>query len=291
MIKTRQRKLGHLTFDCLNIPDFDQAFGGHTKKAIMDLLPDLRSLSLNDIAVPAMFMEKLPSLQCFQLCNVELACQTSKSHVPPPIFTAASTVMADINSLEEIHRFYQRSQQPLPAYVNLTLDVSLPSQAPLTNLLSGSIQSLRAMTFGATSLLDPSNVQLEFGEFEKLTNIRLKRNTLVSQSGRSVLNLLNSCLAPAAAFLASASSPSNLVDVTVDIDIYGAVEKTDDWEETISVAKPIDELGSNRLLAQHPKLKSITIIIFASYIKVKSDQEQAEGNLPPVLEDVIGGYI
>ncbi|KAF9528627.1 hypothetical protein CPB83DRAFT_883358 [Crepidotus variabilis] len=39
MIKTRQRKLGHLEISCNRAPDFDQAFGQRTRHAILDLIP------------------------------------------------------------------------------------------------------------------------------------------------------------------------------------------------------------------------------------------------------------
>ncbi|KAF9528230.1 hypothetical protein CPB83DRAFT_932127 [Crepidotus variabilis] len=258
LIKTRQRKLDVLRIECSRLPDFDQAFGRRTKQAIMDLLPEIHSLTLNDMAVPATIMEKLPPLQSFHARNLWLASRVSVSQAPPPAFTDTSDVSIDVHSLWEIHQFYQRSRQPPPAYVNLMVD-ALPVQKD--------------------DLTDTIRILVEFHRFKNLTTIRLNHNNFILASDCDVLCLLKTWLEFGTMLLGTASSPSSLTNINIEINYFNIARGLGDFNKTTEILafmQHIDEFHPTKLVNRHPNLESIQVKV-ASPVLNQAESQYVSG--------------
>ncbi|KAF9524262.1 hypothetical protein CPB83DRAFT_910037 [Crepidotus variabilis] len=277
IFKMHQRKLVHLRIYCRNAPVFDQAFGQHTQRAILDLIPAVHSLTLSDMVVPATVIEKIPPLRYFNIHSVRLASGRSMSQAPL-IFSNISEVLIDDISLKEIQQFYRRSGLPPPAYVNVVINT--PSSLPdyhiqLSDGLSGSTQSLQMFTLKMVHSRTPPSAEhiiLDFGMFKKLTTLKVKWAIQMDKEHRSwgFLEKISSYLSLFGTILGYSSSLSSLVKAEIEIICYG---NPDDYEEVISSTKPVGGLDPIDLLGRYPKLKLITIAIISSLFNDKQKNE------------------
>ncbi|KAF9524261.1 hypothetical protein CPB83DRAFT_861500 [Crepidotus variabilis] len=286
----RQRKLGCLRIYSGRAPYFDQAFGQQTQQVIMDLVSDIHSLQLKDIVIPAAFMEKLPPLKYIYLRNVSLTSPGSLSQVPPPVFTDTSDF--DVGSLQGISQFYQRSQQPIPAYVNFAIEFTplFLDHSSLPDMLSGSIHSLRSLIIHPPILKNENHFRLELGAFRKLTSLQLKLRTVIQQSAWEVLLPLNLQLASIATVLGFPTPPSKLVNVSLEIELIGTPRSLEGCTHLLSSAELVNGLDRKDLLPKHPELKLITIKICPPQTNSFWEDRQ-DNHLFLAFKNIVGRYI
>ncbi|KAF9522274.1 hypothetical protein CPB83DRAFT_899787 [Crepidotus variabilis] len=265
VVVLRRRNINLLKIDCHRSPyfDFARGFGERTKQVIKDLIPWVRSLSLNYLNLPTTLLEHLPPLKLLDLRNVKLLSQTSGFQIPSQSFSNHTRISIDTKSLEDIHRICRQILQPLPSFTNLQLDIHFEGPSfgiiQLDEKLDSSLQTLQCLTIQATSSFDLNSHQVEFSRFKRLSTFKIAYSSYLDFKPFVGASGLETSLVSVAKFLDSASLPSNIINVEIEISGLGPIYHFQD--EMVSSLCPIEGLNSEKLFAKHPKLQSILIDI------------------------------
>ncbi|KAF9524263.1 hypothetical protein CPB83DRAFT_861503 [Crepidotus variabilis] len=219
----------------------------------MELIPSVQTLWLNHMVVPATFLANLTSLKALRLFNFYLAPETNASRIPE--FAGFPSIITDFDSLKRIQLFYQ---QPLPAYVNLsvlftTKDVG---NIQLDDILGGSADSLQKLAIRTRYKLSANIIFLNFNKFKMLSEFRVLYTCFTLNP--NVARVLKESLSAAATLSSSSSSPSNLTSFQIEIAMAATLPEQGDLKENLSSTPRLDRKD---LFKRHPKLKSIVVKI------------------------------
>ncbi|KAF9523432.1 hypothetical protein CPB83DRAFT_862913 [Crepidotus variabilis] len=250
--------------NCWQGPHFQSTFGHHTQEDILHLFGGLKTLFLMHVNLPAIFFEKLPPLRFLCLAGVHLASATDVALTPLSAFHPNAEIKADYASLQEVHRLFRRSQQPLPGYTILQINDIIRG---LRNVLEGSQNTLTRLELQITYNCPPEDRYFDFGHYERLTSLHIRMNHYDDVWDISrIFKCIHLYFIAAAELCNPPTSMSHLVNIEISLFCSSTMQFSDvdldKADDTVStLVEGLGRLASSNITAHHPKLDSVKLNI------------------------------